>query len=318
MTYRQLTSEERYMISALRKQGVHAAEIARNLGRHRSTICREVQRNASRWDGRYRPSKAVERTRGRRIRSRKKSQFGPDAWAQVVALLRQDFSPEQISGYLCAQQVLSISPETIYRHVREDRRRGGRLHEHLRLSDKQRRKRYRSQDSRGQLRGKRKIGERPAVIEQRTQLGHWEVDTVMGKYGTKPCIVTLVERKAGFLLIGKIKARTAAEANRSLLELIERHATKFKTITADNGTEFHGYQEVEDRCSAKFYFATPYHSWERGSNENTNGLIRQYLPKGCSMVRLTQARCDEIADTLNNRPRKRHGFRTPAQVFYGT
>jgi IS30 family transposase len=115
------------MISALRMQGVHAAEIARNLGGHRSTICREVQRNASRWDGRYRPSKAVECTRGRRIRSRKTSQFVPDAWSQVVVLLRQDFSPEQISGYLCAPQVSSISPETSYRHVREDRRRGGRL-----------------------------------------------------------------------------------------------------------------------------------------------------------------------------------------------
>jgi transposase, IS30 family len=316
MSYRQLTDRERYMISALRKQGVHAAAIARNLGRHRSTICREVQRNSARWDGGYRPSKAVERSNGRRSRSRKKSQFGPAEWRCVLELLDQDWSPEQISGHLRAKRTLSISHETIYRHVRHDRRHGGVLFKHLRYWKKKWRKLYRSRDSRGRLPGKRMIGERPAAIEKRAQLGHWEIDTVMGKYGTKPCIVTAVERKAGFLLIGKLRARTTAEANRSLLELIQRHASQFKTITADNGTEFHGYEAVERNSNVKFYFAQPYHSWERGSNENTNGLIRQYLPKGMSMEDLTQHRCDEIADKLNHRPRKRHGFRTPTEVFY--
>jgi IS30 family transposase len=315
MRYHQLTSEERYMISALRKQGIHSAEIARNLGRHRSTICREVQRNSARWDGRYRPSKAVERTRGRRSRSRRKSQFGPGEWQQVLELLHQDWSPEQISGHLRTQRTLSISHETIYRHVKRDRRRGGLLFKHLRFWKKKWRKRYRSRDSRGRLPGKRMIDQRPAAIETRKQIGHWEIDTVMGRYGTKPCIVTLVERKTGYSMIGKLEARTKDAANRRVLQLINGCSDRFETITADNGTEFHGYEDIERVADVKFYFAQPYHSWERGTNENTNGLIRQYLPKGMSMERLTQLQCNAIADKLNTRPRKRHDYKTPAQLF---
>jgi IS30 family transposase len=303
------------MISALRRQGIHQAEIARNLGRHRSTICRELQRNSARYDGCYRPSIAIERTNGRRSRSRKKSQFSPTQWRQVQELLREDWSPEQISGHLRAQRTLSISHETIYRHIRRDRWRGGTLFKHLRCSRKQRRKIYGSRDSRGVLPGKRMIDERPASISLRRQIGHWEIDTMMAKYGTKPCIVTLVERKSGYLLIGKLAARTTEEATRRTVQLIKQHIDRFATITADNGTEFHDYETIERRTGVTFYFAQPYHSWERGSNENTNGLIRQYLPKGTSMEDLTQHQCNAIADRLNPRPRKRHDYRTPAQVF---
>lgn len=231
-------------------------------------------------------------------------------------MLRDKLSPDQISGQLRAKRVLSISHETIYRYVRQDRQRGGHLYRHLRLSRKNCRKRYGRRDSRGQLQGKRKIEDRPAAVERRQQLGHWEIDTVMGKYGTKPCIVTLVERKSGFVLIGKLKARTMEEANRATLELMQRHGGRFRTITADNGTEFHGYQAVEDQTDTKYYFATPYHSWQRGTNENTNGLIRQYLPKGTSMAGLSQDACDDISDQLNSRPRKRHAYNTPAEVLY--
>jgi IS30 family transposase len=315
MRYHQLTPEERYMISALRRQGIHQAEIARNLGRHRSTISRELTRNSARYDGHYRPSIAVERTSGRRSRSRKKSQFGPNDWQQVLELLHQDWSPEQISGHLRAQRTLSISHETIYRHVKRDRRRGGLLFKHLRFSKKRWRKLYRSRDSRGRLPGKRMIDQRPAAIETRKQIGHWEIDTVMGRYGTKPCIVTLVERKTGYSMIGKLCARTKDAANRRILKLIKRRPELFETITADNGTEFHGYEDIEQVTDVQFYFARPYHAWERGTNENTNGLIRQYLPKGMSMEALTQSQCDAIADKLNNRPRKRHGYKTPAQLL---
>lgn len=303
------------MISALRRQGIHQAEIARNLGRHRSTISRELTRNSARYDGHYRPSIAVERTSGRRSRSRKRSQFGPSEWRQVLDLLHQDWSPEQISGHLRAQRTLSISHETIYRHVRRDRRRGGLLFKHLRFSKKKWRKLYRSRDSRGRLPGKRMIDQRPAAIETRKQIGHWEIDTVMGRYGTKPCIVTLVERKTGYSMIGKLRARTKDAANRRILKLIKRRPELFETITADNGTEFHGYEDIELVTDVQFYFARPYHAWERGTNENTNGLIRQYLPKGMSMEALTQPQCDAIADKLNNRPRKRHGYKTPAQLL---
>ena len=303
------------MISALRRQGIHQAEIARNLGRHRSTISRELTRNSARYDGHYRPSIAVERTSGRRSRSRKKSQFGPSEWRQVLELLRQDWSPEQISGHLRAQRTLSISHETIYRHVKRDRRHGGLLFKHLRFSKKKWRKLYRSRDSRGRLPGKRMIDQRPAFIETRKQIGHWEIDTVMGRYGTKPCIVTLVERKTGYSMIGKLCARTKDAANRRILKLIERRPEIFATITADNGTEFHGYEHIELVTNVQFYFANPYHAWERGTNENTNGLIRQYLPKGMSMEALTQSQCDAIAHKLNNRPRKRHGYKTPVQLL---
>ena len=130
------------------------------------------------------------------------------------------------------------------------------------------------------------------------------------------CILTLVERKTGYVLIGKLAARTAAEANRALLELLAEHPGRVRTITADNGTEFHWYEQIEAVHPVRFYFATPHHSWERGTNENTNGLIRQYLPKGESMVGVTQSQCDAIAEQLNDRPRKRHAYKTPQECFH--
>ena len=316
MRYHQLTSAERFMISALRKQGHSTPTIARNLDRHRSTIWRELKRNSARWDGGYRPSKAIERTNGRRIRSRRNSQFGVKEWRLVVGLLKEQWSPEQICGYLRRKRQLSISHETIYRFVKRDRKQDGELYKQLRFWRKKWRKRYRSRDSRGRLAGKRMISQRPMGAENRSRKGHWEIDTVMGRYGTKDCIVTLVERKTGYVLIGKLGSRTVHDTNRRVLQLLAAHPEMFKTITADNGTEFHGFKEVEQLTDVKFYFAQPYHSWERGSNENMNGLIRQYLPKGTSMELLTQHQCNAIANKLNNRPRKRYGFRTPAEMYY--
>jgi transposase, IS30 family len=300
------------MLSALRKQGCTQAEIARQLDRHRSTISRELRRNCSRWDGHYRPSKAIEKTAGRRSRSRRNHRFGKREFSQVVELLRQNWSPEQISGRLKRDGLLSISHETIDRYVWQDKYRSGSLHRHLRCATKQRRKRYRS----GRLAGKRHISERPASVEGRSQLGHWEIDTVMGS-GDQHCIVTLVERKSGYTLVGKLKARTKEEAARRTTWLIGQHAHLFRTITADNGTEFHSYADIEAATGVKFYFATPHHSWERGTNENTNGLIRQYLPKRASMKAVTQQQCSAIAELLNERPRKRLGYRTPRECVYG-
>ena len=167
-------------------------------------------------------------------------------------------------------------------------------HRHLRGASKQRRKRYRAYDSRGRLAEKRHITERRPVVETRTTIGHWEIDTVMG-HGAKDCIVTLVERKTGYLIIGKLKDRTKATLNQCVIPIIYAFGYSIKTITADNGTEFHGYREIEHATGVRFYFATPHHSWERGTNENTSGLIRQYLPKKTSMADLTQSQCDSIA-----------------------
>ncbi|MBK6980682.1 MAG: IS30 family transposase, partial [Betaproteobacteria bacterium] len=301
MTYRQITSDQRYMLAALRMQGLRSSEIAAVLGCHRSTIGRELKRNCSVSDGRYRADKAQERANGRRSRSRRNQQFTTEDFARVEALLEQRWSPEQIAGRLAIESDISISHETIYRHVWRDKRSGGQLYTHLRCAQKRRRKGYGHYDSRGRLAGKRHISERPPSVESRQEFGHWEIDTVMGR-GSKDCVLSLVERKTGLVIIGKLSDRTTASVNARALSIIGPRRDLFETITADNGTEFHDYAAIERRTRTTFYFATPYHSWERGTNENTNGLIRQYLPKGSSMASLTQRQCSDIAHHLNTRP----------------
>ncbi len=281
MKYRQLSGSERSALAALRTVGLRPAEIARELGRHRSTVGRELKRNAAPHDGWYRARRAQQRAHARRYRSRRNSQFGLGHWEQVEGLLREEWSPEQVSGHLSLKRELAISHETIYRHIWRDLRRGGTLHEHLRGARKRCRKRYGRYDSRGRLAGKRMITERPASVERRRQFGHWEIDTMMGESQgeSSHCVLTLVERKSGCVMIGKLQARTAAETNRALLALLARHPGRMRTITADSGTEFHWYGQVEAGSRVKFYFATPHHSWERGTNENTNGLSGSTCPK---------------------------------------
>lgn len=240
---------------------------------------------------------------------------GTQDFAMVESLLRLDWSPEQVSCYLKRVKLLNISHETIYLYVWADMEAGGDLYTRLRGALKQRRKRYGAYDSRGRLAGKRHISERPKSAETRETFGHWEIDTVLGK-GSRDCIVTLVERKTRYTLIGKLKARTVDQLNARLLKIITRHRKSIKTITADNGTEFHGYKSIERKTGVKFYFATPHHSWERGTNENTNGLIRQYLPKSKSMTSVNQHQCNAIAAKLNTRPRKTLGFFTPEECVY--
>lgn len=314
MTYRQITPEERYTLGLLRRQvpRLSLAAIARVMGRHRSTILRELRRNTTRADGHYRSSSAQEHTNARRSRSRRNSHFGPAEWATVERLLQEDLSPEQISGHLRRFGVLEISHETIYKHVWKNKDQGGDLYLFLRQLPKLRRKRYGTYEKRGTLQGKRHISERPAAVEHRRELGHWEGDTVVGT-GSQHCILSLVERVTGCVLIEKLEERTTEAVNQALIPLIERHPTLFKTISLDNGTEFHGHREVEAATGVPCYFATPYHSWERGSNENMNGLIRQYIPKGVDMRDIDQLYCNAIIRRLNDRPRKRHGFLSPLE-----
>lgn len=304
------------MISALRRQGLNRSEVARALGRHRSSISRELRRNGAAWDGCYRPSVASERTRARRSRSRRNSHFTSDDLRVVERLLKKRWSPEQVSGCLRKGGVLSISHETIYVHIWKDKTDGGHLYKYLRCATKKRRKRHNSYDSRGRLAGKRHISERPRSVETRRTIGHREVDTVAGA-GAKDCVATLVERKTGYVMIGKLPDRSKLGLSKRLNFLIRREPGLVKTITSDNGTEFHDYKTVERTSNVTFYFATPYHSWERGTNENLNGLLRQYLPKRTSMAGLTQRQCDVIARRLNTRPRKRLGYHTPEELFHG-
>jgi IS30 family transposase len=232
----------------------------------------------------------------------------------VVRLLRLWWSPEQIAGHLKAHGV-SISHETIYVHIWRDKRRGGSLWTHLRQAGKKRRKRYGAYDSRGRLAGKRHISERPPAVEQRVEPGHWEIDTIVGPDRGRHSVVTLVERTTGFVVLGKLERHTAACCAAKVIELVSRERGRVATITADNGTEFHSYTDVETATGVTFYFATPHHSWGRGTNENTNGLIRQYLPKRTSLAKVTQADCDKIAKMLNARPRKRLGYKTPKECY---
>ena len=282
-------------------------------GRHRSTVTREIRRNTCN-DGAYRPATADDFARWRRGRSRRNQRFTPRGWKLVLARLRQHWSPEQIAGRFRRTRILRISHESIYRHIWADWRNGGSLYLLLRRAQKKRWKRYRSYDSRGRLTGKRPIAQRPPGAQNRSRRGHLEGDTMVGSSDLHS-VLTLVDRKTGFLLIGKLTARNAAQTALRAIDLVRRAPSPIHTITVDNGTEFHGYKLVEDVTTARFFFATPHHSWERGTSENTNGLLRQYLPKKASMAHLSQRDCDRLARCLNNRPRKRLGFLTPAECY---
>jgi IS30 family transposase len=314
MVYRQLSTEERYHIAALRKLGRSARQIAAELDRHPSTVAREVKRNATPYDGAYRPSFAVEMTNGRRSRSRRNRRYEPSDFAAVEEHLRQEVSPEQVVGLFKRDGRPVMSHETIYLHIWADEARNGTLWQHLRGARKQRRKRYGRKDSRGRLAGKTMIGERPDIVAQRLRCGDWEGDTVHGK--GKACVLTLVDRKSGLIRIAKLPGATADEATQGTFRQLLGELHPVHSITTDNGSEFHGFKDIERLLGTKVYFATPHHAWERGTNENTNGLVRQYLPKGTCLADLTQEQCDAIAAKLNHRPRKRHGFLSPHDVYY--
>jgi IS30 family transposase len=316
MAYRQLNAEERHRLAAMRAQGMQLAVMARELRRHRSTLYREVARNRSTYDGAYRATPAMQKTQGRRRRSRRNARYGPAQFAAIERLLRLDWSPAQIVGWRKRQGAGVMSHETIYRWIWADKQRGGTLWQHLRGARKQRRKRYGRYDSRGRLAGKRLIVERPKIVARRARLGDWEIDTVHGR--GKACVVTVVERKSGLVRVGKLPRASGQHTLRRTVQLLQAERHPVRTITADNGTEFHIYKALERRLGTRLYFATPHHAWERGTNENTNGLIRQYLPRGTNLQRLTQPRCAQIAAKLNNRPRLRLNFRTPNEVYHGT
>lgn len=313
MKYQQITQEERYIIAALLREDMPPSIIALRIGKDRSSIYREINRNKSK-DGSYRPQQASSRARERRSSSRKKSQFSKEMWAKVDDKICKDWSPEQVSLLFRLFGIMSISTETIYLHIWKDMRAGGNLYTHLRQSQKRRRKRYNSADSRGILGGKRSLAERPPEANERMVKGHFEIDLVHG-YEHTDCILTLVDRLTRFLIILKLKNKTNAEVEKHLVPIINKF--QIKTITADNGTEWHGFREIEEKTNTKFYFAEPYHSWERGTNENTNGLIRQYLPKRKSMSGLTQQQCELIAQRLNRRPRKILDLHCPETCHLG-
>jgi len=311
--YSQLSLDERYILATWKARGIPITRIAQQLGRHPSTLYRELERNL-RPSGRYAAFVAHSYAVARNHRCHRGSRFSASDWQLVEKLLSRQWSPDQVSKVLKIEGVLSISVPTIYRRVKKDRKRGGSIFRNLRIYPKRRRKRYRSKDYRGRLKGKRLIEDRPQGAQDRSEFGHWEGDTVMGGNPFE-CVLTLVERKTGLARLAKIRHRTASETNRALGRILSAEPHLFKTITFDNGTEFHSYRNVEARHQVTCYFAKPHHPWERGSNENFNGLLRQYLPKGASLAYLGDTKLARICKRLNTRPRKRLGYKSPQEVL---
>lgn len=304
MNYTHLTREERYQIYALKKAGHTQNEIANVLERSPSTISRELARNHG---GRgYRPKQAHHLAVARRAVNARR--IDDAAWQFAQSRLMEQWSPDQISNHA------DISIETVYQRIYTDKRAGGSLWKHLRCQ-KVRRKRYGKHDRRGIIPNRQFIEQRPAIVETRSRIGDWEADTIIGK-NHKQAIVSLVERKSGFLLMRKVERKTARAVGDTITRLLKPHRRRVHTITSDNGREFADHEQISLQLQADFYFAHPYASWERGTNENTNGLIRQYFPKNRDFTTITQQEIDTAMQRLNNRPRKRLGYQTPSQVFF--
>ncbi len=309
-TYTQLTQEQRYQIYVLLKAGHNQTEIAHFVRVHKSTISRELRRNRG-LKG-YRPKQAHALALSRR--SKASPLIDASTWDWIEALIRFDLSPEQVSGWLRDNFGIQISHEWIYQYILADKQAGGDLHRHLRCQ-KKRRKRYGSYDRRGQLKNRVSIDERPAIVDTRQRLGDWEVDTIIGK-GHRHAIVSLTERKSRLALLRKVERKTAQAVADTVINLLEPLPVRTHTITVDNGKEFAEHERIARDLRADVYFAHPYASWERATNENMNGLIRQYFPKKRNFATITHQEIKFAMERLNNRPRKCLGFKTPIEVFF--
>ena len=310
MSYTQLTQEQRYQISAMLKTEHSQTEIAAEIGVNKSTISRELRRN--RGQRGYRPKQAHRYAQQRRRKAIPK-RISVETWTQIDEKLRQDWSPEQISGWLEKNTDTAVSHEWIYQHIYLDKRTGGDLHKHLRCQ-KKRRKRAGNYDRRGKIPNQVSIEERPEIVEKRERLGDWEADTMIGA-GKRGAIVTLVERKSRFTLLKQVNRRTAAAVEAAILDLLKPYQASTHTITCDNGKEFANHQTIAQKLHTNVFFAHPYSSWERGTNENTNGLIRQYFPKGSDFSSITDDQISFVKERLNHRPRKCLDFLAPNMVF---
>jgi IS30 family transposase len=315
--YRQLTEEDRIEIYAMKQAGKEQKMIAAELGVHPSTVSRELARNTGLRG--YRPKQAQQKTLHRRLTARKAVKMTPETIGYIESKLLEQHSPEQIAERMKLDPGFggqAVSHERIYQHLWQDKARGGLLYKHLRIAGtKQRRKRRNSRDMRGTIKNRVGIQERPRIVERKIRIGDWEGDTVVGK-NHQGALVTLVDRKSKLTLIGKVDRYTAKAVEKTIISLMELLPRRNYTLTVDNGKEFASHESVADALQIKVYFADPYSAWQRGLNENTNGLIRQYVPKGSDVRGLTDRQVQHIMDRLNNRPRKALGFLTPNEVFY--
>lgn len=310
--YKQLTREQRYQISVLKSAAHSQSQIAQLLGVHKSTICRELRRNSLRRNI-YGPRQAHDLATKRRL-AKARPKVTSQTWQQVESLLKLDWSPEQIVGRLRYEQQGSVSHEAIYRYIYADKTRGGTLYQNLRCR-KLRRKRYASSKRRIPILNRKSIELRPKIVEQKSRLGDWEADTIIGR-GHCHALVSIVERKSKLTLLKKVEANTADQVAAASLALLRPIKDLVHTITSDNGREFCAHQRISTGLQAKFYVADPYSSWQRGLNENTNGLVRQYFPKKADFTAISDTDVKRVAEKLNHRPRKSLGYRTPHEVFF--
>ena len=318
MSYKQLTFIKRCRILALWEAGASQTEIAEKIGVHKSTISREFKRNIFWWNSRipqYKPDYAQTYAKRRHKLKPKQIKFNEEVEAFVREKIIEDWSPDQISLRAKQHGLFSISHERIYQFILEDKKKGSDLYTHLRHKNKKYRKRYGSPKRTGPIKNRRSIEERPAIINEKKRIGDWEIDTIIGK-NQKQAIVSIVERFSKMTILKKVTAKTAKMVATATISGLERIAHKVHSITSDNGSEFAYHEKISKELGADFYFAHPYSSWERGLNENTNGLVRQYIKKGSDISHVDDKILENIANNLNNRPRKTLGYATPQYIFY--
>jgi len=311
--YTQLTEIQRYQIYTMMKGSFTQSAIATELGVHKSTISRELSRNCGLRG--YRPKQAHQLSLNRRCNN-KPARVIESHWCEIERLLKLYWSPEQISHRLYDEQGYCISPEWIYHYIYRDKALGGQLYRYLRCQ-KKRKKRYGKYDKRGTLVNQTWIDERPDCVGTRQRIGDWEGDTIVGARH-KGVLVSLVERKSRYTVLGHSRSKTMAEVGNQIIVRLNDLKGKVKTMTYDNGREFGDHDRIAKRLNTTIYFAHPYRSWERGTNENTNGLIRQFFPKSRSLINVSECEIQSTQDRLNHRPRKCLNYKTPHEVFYNS
>jgi IS30 family transposase len=309
-----LTQEQRYTISCMLKQGYNKSEIARAITKDKSVVFNEIKRNSDNRSGIYDDDLANRKAAKRQKEKAKNIRFTRFIQDEIELLLRADYSPEQVVGTLKKQEKETVSVERIYQHIWEDKKNKGDLHTHLRRQGRKYRKRGSSKDTRGIIKNRISIDQRNKIVEKRSRFGDLEVDLIIGKNHNQ-AILTVNDRASGMLKMKKVASKEATVVTIAINEILEDWKPYLRTITADNGKEFAGHEQVAENLEVDYFFANPYHSWERGSNENLNGLIRQYFTKGSDFTEITNKRVKEIETKLNNRPRKRYNYENPIFVM---
>jgi len=311
--YKQLTYKERYQIYALLKEGLNYTQIANNIGYSKSTISREIQRNSK--NNNYHPDSASIETYTRHRDKTKFVKITKIVKKYIHKYLKKDWTPEQVAGQLKRENLVDISHEAIYQYIYKNKKSGGRLYLLLVHKAKKYNKRSGIYNSRGEINNRVSIHKRPKVVDNKTRIGDWEVDLIIGKYH-KGSIVTIVDRKSKFTLMRKLPTKEAIGVTNAIIELLYPIRDITHTITSDNGKEFSLHETVSKSLDIDFYFCDPYSSWQRGLNENTNGLIRRYIPKKTEFENISDNEIMMIQDKLNHRPRKTLGYKTPFELFF--